>query len=83
MKVIMQVFTTIELYSGDIAVGKQRDLEADVAMPLLIDKESNFGEGSTKAHCQYLRSRLPNPDLLEIEPMIKLTMQHQLRNLQF
>ena len=28
------------------AVGNQRDLEAEVAIPLLTDKESNFGSGS-------------------------------------
>ena len=27
------------------------DLEAEVAIPLLIDKGSNFGEGSTNSQC--------------------------------
>ena len=36
-KLIMQFFTTIELYSGD-AVGNQRDLEAEVAITLSIEK---------------------------------------------
>ena len=53
----MQVFTTIELYCGDMtsAVGKQRglDLEALVTIPILTHKGSNLGERSTDSHCQY------------------------------
>ena len=32
---------------------ESRDLEAEVAIPLLAYKESSFCEGSTNAHCQY------------------------------
>ena len=51
----MHVFTTILNCTVEIglhAVGNRSDLEAEVAIPLLTDKGSNFGEGSTNVHCQ-------------------------------
>ena len=56
----MQIFTTIELYSGDTkgdTNGTQRDFEAEVAMPQLIDKGKQSWCGEHNAHLELIAQR--------------------------